>query len=430
MNDEEQGAPLDAAEALRAAALIAGLEEAKRRAREDATAPIPSHHRYGKIAEPEGGWRDEEHISQQTLHTPQEVAAALRQAHGLKAGAAKLLNMGRSTIDAYVHKYRCCAEALEESRETMKDLGEGQLYVAVQRGEPWAVQFYLRTQARDRGYGDHIDVAIVLEEEAARLSRETGIDIEVLKRDAQAILQTARGRVVELMPGADGTWAPEEVPEKAERVREVVEEVATRDRSEEETPPPAMGGGAGSPGATRPRRPQPGEHGEGRGRYGGAAHIDDAGKSQGTSVSHEGEVTPEIRAARKARRKARKEAARKERAAYAMMMPGAPEHRGKWGKKYEPDGRPKKYEIDGVKVPKGEWEVYRRKLRDEKRARRGLPPVTDVRYAHPDVNPDAEIDTGGRVIRPGRGEGPARRVHRKRPPKNNNTADATKGTER
>lgn len=336
---DEQRAAMEAAEALRAAALIAGLEEAKRRAREDATTPIPQG-RYEKIPEPPGGWRTD--VPQQAQHTPEEVAAALRQAHGLIAGAAKMLNMGRSTVFGYTRRYRVCADAIEEARETMKDLGEGQLYVAVQRGEPWAVQFYLRTQARDRGYGDHIDVAVVLQEEAARLSAETGIDIEVLKQDAQKILGSARGRVVELMPGENGTWAPEEVPDWRTR-------------------------GAGVTG------------------------VDAGGHSWGEGLSHEGEVTPEIKAARKKRRKARREAQQAEHRAYAQMMPGAPEHRGAYAKKYEPDGRPIKYQIDGKRVGKAEWEVWRRAQRDAKRARRGKPPVTDVRYAHPAVVPDAEI---------------------------------------
>src|SRR5262249_55250546 len=43
-------------------------------------------------------------------------------------------------------------EVALELREAMVDDAESQLYAAVLRGEPWAVRFFLLTQAKSRGY--------------------------------------------------------------------------------------------------------------------------------------------------------------------------------------------------------------------------------------------------------------------------------------
>ena len=44
-------------------------------------------------------------------------------------------------------------------REGMKDEAEGMLHKAVLQGEPWAVKFYLLTQAKDSGYSTRTELA-------------------------------------------------------------------------------------------------------------------------------------------------------------------------------------------------------------------------------------------------------------------------------
>jgi hypothetical protein len=46
-----------------------------------------------------------------------------------------------------------------DERESMKDDAESALYKAVLEGEPWAVKFFLSTQAKDRGYSLRTELA-------------------------------------------------------------------------------------------------------------------------------------------------------------------------------------------------------------------------------------------------------------------------------
>lgn len=90
--------------------------------------------------------------------TARQVAQALEAQFGNISGAARQLGCDRVTVYKYIERYPTCREALQRGREQLKDLAEAKLVQAIAHGDPWAIQFYLRTQARDRGYGDHVTV--------------------------------------------------------------------------------------------------------------------------------------------------------------------------------------------------------------------------------------------------------------------------------
>lgn len=90
--------------------------------------------------------------------TPEQVAEALIESFGVMAVAARRLGVTRMTIWRYIRRYETCRKAREEGRERLKDLAESKLVEAIADREPWAIQFYLRTQGRDRGYGDEVKV--------------------------------------------------------------------------------------------------------------------------------------------------------------------------------------------------------------------------------------------------------------------------------
>jgi hypothetical protein len=85
-------------------------------------------------------------------YTPQQVADAIRETHGFISQAARRLGCCWDTVKAYVVKYPEVAAAKLEARESMKDIGEAALFKAVSAGEGWAVCFFLKCQAKDRGY--------------------------------------------------------------------------------------------------------------------------------------------------------------------------------------------------------------------------------------------------------------------------------------
>ena len=80
------------------------------------------------------------------------VAKALREHHGMIYVTARALGCHHSTIYSKIQKHKIVRDALEESRGHTKDVAEDVLFNAIKKGEPWAVKFYLETQAKDRGY--------------------------------------------------------------------------------------------------------------------------------------------------------------------------------------------------------------------------------------------------------------------------------------
>lgn len=91
--------------------------------------------------------------------TAAEVAKALLAAHGFLSDAARALGCHRDTIAAYVERHPQVAAARRTARESFKDLAEGQLVKAIRKSRPWAICFFLKTQAKDRGYTERTEIA-------------------------------------------------------------------------------------------------------------------------------------------------------------------------------------------------------------------------------------------------------------------------------
>lgn len=87
-----------------------------------------------------------------------KVVNALRKSHGMIAIAARELGCSRKVIYNYIKKYPEVAEVIEEAREYTTDTAETKLYESIKNREPWAVQFYLKTQGKRRGYVEKQEV--------------------------------------------------------------------------------------------------------------------------------------------------------------------------------------------------------------------------------------------------------------------------------
>lgn len=85
------------------------------------------------------------------------VAATLSELQGNIAGTAKRFNVTRTAVQNLVRKRPALQKVVIDAREGMKDNAESSLYRAVLRGESWAVCFYLKTQAKDRGYIERVE---------------------------------------------------------------------------------------------------------------------------------------------------------------------------------------------------------------------------------------------------------------------------------
>lgn len=82
-----------------------------------------------------------------------EVEAALRGNGGVQANAAKALGVSRSTICLFVRKHPKLQFVIDEVVAEWSDMAESQLYLAIGRGEAWAVKMQLERGGQDRGFG-------------------------------------------------------------------------------------------------------------------------------------------------------------------------------------------------------------------------------------------------------------------------------------
>ena len=90
--------------------------------------------------------------------SPEQMVRALEESKGLIAPAARALGCSRDTIRKYLDEYGEVAQAKLDQREAVTDMAENSLYEAIRRGEAWAVCFYLKCMAKDRGYVERAEL--------------------------------------------------------------------------------------------------------------------------------------------------------------------------------------------------------------------------------------------------------------------------------
>lgn len=96
---------------------------------------------------------------EQKRFTANEIVEAIRQERGFVSRAARRLGCSRMTVYRATEKYASVREAIEDAREDMKDTAEAKLYQQIDEGNTTALIFYLKTQAKDRGYVERQELA-------------------------------------------------------------------------------------------------------------------------------------------------------------------------------------------------------------------------------------------------------------------------------
>ena len=84
--------------------------------------------------------------------TTELVEAKLREVGGNLAAVGRAFGVTRAAVHHFVHKRPKLLAAANDVREGMKDHAESALHRALMKGEAWAVCFFLKCQAKDRGY--------------------------------------------------------------------------------------------------------------------------------------------------------------------------------------------------------------------------------------------------------------------------------------
>ena len=88
--------------------------------------------------------------------TPVQVSDALLASDGNLTAAATKLGVTRQGVYDYIDRYKL-QDVLDQSREKMGDVAVGQLHRLVRDGNLGAIIFYLKTQAKSRGYTERIE---------------------------------------------------------------------------------------------------------------------------------------------------------------------------------------------------------------------------------------------------------------------------------
>ena len=89
--------------------------------------------------------------------TAQDAIKAIRQANGFVSHAAAALGISRTQLYNIVNRHPTVKEALDDSREAMKDFAESKLFGNIKEGKEASIFFYLKTQAKERGYVERVE---------------------------------------------------------------------------------------------------------------------------------------------------------------------------------------------------------------------------------------------------------------------------------
>ena len=129
------------------------------------------------------------------------VAKLLRHFEGNMASVALKFGVTRQAVFMFCKAHPELQDVLQECRETMKDTAESCLYGKVKEGEGWAVRFYLRNQARDRGYVERSEL-----DHTGTLRATINVSAEDLTDDElAAIAAQHQQRVATDQPGTSGS---------------------------------------------------------------------------------------------------------------------------------------------------------------------------------------------------------------------------------
>jgi hypothetical protein len=90
--------------------------------------------------------------------TAEAIIAIVDDCDGNLTEVARTLHCDRGTIYNRMNEQPTVKKAFEQAREKMIDTVESVLYREAKSGEAWAVCFFLKTQAKHRGYTERQEV--------------------------------------------------------------------------------------------------------------------------------------------------------------------------------------------------------------------------------------------------------------------------------
>lgn len=91
-------------------------------------------------------------MAQKNGYTAEQIIEAIKGSRGFVTAVAKKLGCTRPYVYQLIKKFPTAQAALDDEREGIKDFVEGKLIEQINAGNITGIIFYLKTQAKDRGY--------------------------------------------------------------------------------------------------------------------------------------------------------------------------------------------------------------------------------------------------------------------------------------
>lgn len=134
-----------------------------------------------------------------------DIAEALQNSKGFISTAAAMLGCTRKTIYSYIAKHPSLAEIVEDEKEKMKDFAESKLLQNIRDGKETSLIFYLKTQAKERGYIDKQQHEILVRNELEKAldALQAGLESEEYER------------VLWILARSDGSSALKALPDES-----------------------------------------------------------------------------------------------------------------------------------------------------------------------------------------------------------------------
>ena len=115
-------------------------------------------------------------------YTNEQIITALKEARGMVYVAARTLGCSPVTIYKRINRVASVRDAAEYTSGLTTDIAELKLFQAIEKGEPWAVAFYLKTKGKDRGYTERHEHAMPLTSDQVKQMSDAELDAEIRRR--------------------------------------------------------------------------------------------------------------------------------------------------------------------------------------------------------------------------------------------------------
>lgn len=95
----------------------------------------------------------------QPQRTDEEYLEAIAKSGGLQSVVAEILGLHVNSVYSRIARNPELRQALYNAGERQKDKAERKLFDLIEAGDFQAVKFFLSTRARDRGYGEKVEIS-------------------------------------------------------------------------------------------------------------------------------------------------------------------------------------------------------------------------------------------------------------------------------